>query len=825
MPGSRAQLDKRCWHSHYTTMRNLAVLLFAVGLCPGLASSTEPREGVAILQKRCSTCHGGQVTLSGLDLTSRESTLRGGQRGPAVVPGDAEESRLVHFVRREAEPAMPPTGAIPAEEVAALEKWVNEGFEWPQGTTDLQTPPSTWWAFQKPQRPAVPNGATGSAAIDAFVDQGLNEQNLQPSDEADPRTLIRRASFDLHGLPPSPAEIESLVADGSADAWPQLVERLLASPRYGEKWGRHWLDLVRYGDTAGFETDPYHLDAWRYRDYVIKSFNEDKPYDRFIREQIAGDELWPEDADAGTATALFRVGPHRDLQVKIEEQNRIEKLSDYVATTSEVFLGLSVGCARCHDHKFDPIPQRDYYRVQAIFEPIVNTRHMLQPLALLDEVNKTKREFQLYQIGAQLQALYAPYEQLLRREKLENVDASVLIAFETLNLDRTPAQEALVNEYADRARVSDAEVLSAMSDGDKERLEGVRRRLFQIFKGYGPGPFVDGITDSDARFPDSYIWLRGNPESRGETVRPGFLSALGGGDIPEAPEGSKTTGRRTALAEWLVDQDNPLTARVMVNRIWQYHFGRGLVATPSDFGVRAQKPAQPELLDWLAVEFMESGWSIKHMHRLIMNTRSYRRTAIPSEAAAAKDPENVYLSHYSRRRLSAEEVRDSVLKASGSLNLKMGGLPAVPPLQPEELYGIIGGAESAWPVSPDPAEHFRRSIYLLSRRTFTQPMFAAFDKPDGIASCPRRSESTTAPQSLTLLNSEFMVEQSRLLARVAEDVDDLWRRSLGRTPNAQEREWVEAFLVEQGAVQGSRAAAEAELARALLNLNEFLYVE
>jgi hypothetical protein len=424
-----------------------------------------------------------------------------------------------------------------------------------------------------------------------------------------------------------------------------------------------------------------------------------------------------------------------------------------------------------------------------------------------------------------LQALYAPYEQELRREKLQDLDPSVLTAFETANLDRTPEQDALVSEYAERARVSAPEVLSAMSDGDKERLEGVQRRLVQIFKGYGPGPFVDGITDSDARFPDSYIWLRGNPDSRGETVRPGFLSALGGGDIPEAPEGSKTTGRRTALAEWLIDQVKPVTARVLVNRIWQYHFGRGLVATPSDFGVRAQKPAQPELLDWLAVEFMESGWSIKHMHRLIMNTRAYRRIAIPSEMAAVKDPENVYLSHYSRRRLSAEEVRDSVLKASGRLNLKMGGIPAVPPLQAEELYGIIGGAESAWPVSPDPAEHFRRSIYLLSRRTFTQPMFAAFDKPDGIASCSRRSESTTAPQSLTLLNSEFMVEQANLLATAADNVDDLWSRSLGRMPHAQEREWVESFLAEQEAIQGSRAAAEAELARVLLNLNEFLYVE
>lgn len=769
-------------------------------ILPGVVSmavaSPESDAGFRVFEARCFQCHGGAVSLSGLNLGNREAALKGGSRGAAVQPGQAAGSLLYQVVSHAKAPAMPPTGKLADEEIEALRKWIDAGFEWPANAAAPVK--SDWWAFRKPVRPPAPPASKGESVIDAFVDAVLKKQNLPASPEADRLTLLRRAYMDLHGLPPTPKEVDEFLGDKSPEAWEKLIDRLLESPRYGEKWGRHWLDLVRYGDTAGFETDPYHLDAWRYRDYVIESFNNDKPYNQFIKEQLAGEELWPEDPAAVTATGLFRVGPHRDLQVKVEEENRIEKLSDYVETTSGVFLGLTLGCARCHDHKFDPLPQRDFYRMQAIFEPAVNKKHMLQPLALLSSVNETKREFRLWQLGKYLSQIYEPYEKELR--------------------DKQPEGER-------RRRISEEELRAAMSPADRERLASVERELVKIFRGYGPPPFVDGIGDASARWQPSFVAERGNPQNPGEEVKPGFPSVLGGGDIPEPGPRAASTGRRTAFAEWLTSPDNPLTARVMVNRIWQYHFGRGLVRTSSDFGVRAGKPSHPELLDWLALEFIDRGWSIKAMHRLMMNTKVYRRSSVPTAVAREKDPENIYLARMSRRRLSAEEVRDSVLLVSGRLNLEMGGQPVVHPLDEEELYGIIGRPDEAWPVTPDSKQHTRRSVYVLARRTFVQPMFAAFDKPDGVGSCPQRNESTTAPQSLTLLNSRFMVEQANHLAATHPELDAMWRQVLGRTPKPQEKQWAEEFLEQQARNQGSMETARAELARALLNLNEFLYVD
>ncbi|MBK9168612.1 MAG: PSD1 domain-containing protein [Bryobacterales bacterium] len=779
----------------------------ALTLLAATLGSAVAHDGYRVIESRCLQCHGEAVALSGLKLNSREGALRGGSRGAAVTPGDARASLLWQLLNHAQAPAMPPTGRLADGEIAAVRDWIDSGFAWPSETKAVR---SEWWAFRKPDRPPAP---PGDAAVDAFLDRAMRAKGLHPAPEADRRTLVRRAYRNLHGLPPTPEQVDAFLRDDSPDAWAKLIDALLESPRYGEKWGRFWLDLVRYGDTAGFETDPYHLDAWRYRDYVIKSANEDKPYDRFIREQLAGDEMWPGDAAAVTATGYFRVGPHRDLQVKVEEQNRIEKLSDYVETTSGVFLGLTLGCARCHDHKFDPLPQRDFLRMQAIFEPAVNRRHMLQPLALLSDVSYTKREFKLWQIGAQVASLYAPYEKQLRRQKLAGLPDSVLKAFETPQDQRSAEQQALVTEYNRQARVAEDEIREALSAEDRETLDAVEKRLVTIFRGYGPPPFVDGIGDA------APVWRVK------DQIRPGFPAVVGGGDVPDAPEGAKSTGRRTALANWIASPENPLTARVMVNRIWQFHFGRGLVPTASDFGVRSGRPSHPELLDWLATEFVRQGWSVKAMHRLIMNTAAYRRSAAPVAKSREADPDNVFLSHMSRRRLTAEEIRDSVLYAAGELNLKIGGPPAVPPLDEEELYGIIGNVGDAWPVSPDPAQHNRRGIYLLARRTFVQPMFAVFDQPDGVGSCPRRNESTTAPQSLTLLNSRFTVDQARKLAAAAPDPAAMWRRVLGREPTRQEDEWVRAFLAAQAANQSSEEDARAELARALLNLNEFLYVD
>ncbi|MBI1792213.1 MAG: DUF1553 domain-containing protein, partial [Acidobacteria bacterium] len=390
---------------------------------------------------------------------------------------------------------------------------------------------------------------------------------------------------------------------------------------------------------------------------------------------------------------------------------------------------------------------------------------------------------------------------------------------------RSSEQEALSVKSEEAIRVPDDEIRAALTQADAERLHAVEKRLVAMFAGYAPPPMAPGIIDVGREAPRTYIALRGNPGSPGEEVRPGFPTALGGGDIPDPPLHATTTGRRKALAEWLTGRENPLFARVMVNRIWQYHFGVGLLKTPSDFGTRAGRPSHPELLDWLAAEFPARQWSIKAMHKLIMMSAAYRRGSNASPAARERDPDNVLLSHMNRRRLQSEEIRDAVLASSGSLNLKMGGPPVVPPLEAEEMFGMIGNPQNAWPVTPNPEEHTRRNIYLLQRRTFQPPMTEAFDSPDGVASCARRNESTTAPQSLALLNSRFMMEQAQALAAKVQTIEDAWRRVLGRDPSAAERAAAAGFIERQTARAGSKAAAFAELARGLLNSNEFLYVD
>src|SRR5439155_849006 len=436
--------------------------------------------------------------------------------------------------------------------------------------------------------------------------------------------LIRRASFDLLGLPPTSEQVRQFVDDNSPGAWERLIDSLLASPRYGEKWGRHWLDLVRYGDTAGFEQDPYTLEAWRYRDYVIKSFNDDKPYDRFAKEQIAADELYPDEPEARVGTGYYRVGTNRDMLFKVEDVNVVEKLTDYVDTTSQVFLGLTVGCARCHDHKFDPIPQRDFYRMQAIFAPAVNDRVFLEynPARFYD-LAANGREYELRLIGEQINHIERPYRARLRGAKIAKLAPDVQAVLKLKPEERTPQQQAVATEMEEAVRVSDDEIRAALTQADAERLHGIEKRLVSLFAGYGPPPMAPGVIDVGREAPRTYIALRGNPDARGDEVKPGFLTILGGGEIPEPPIEAKSTGRRKALAEWMASADNPMFARVMVNRIWQFHFGSGLLATPSDFGTRAGKPSHPELLDWLASEFVERKWSMKAMHKLIMMSDTY----------------------------------------------------------------------------------------------------------------------------------------------------------------------------------------------------------
>jgi hypothetical protein len=812
-------------------------------LAPALSADPAPR-ALEILSANCAQCHSKTLALSGLDLSSRDAALKGGSRGAALTPGNAAASRLIQVVeRKDPKLAMPPTKALAAADVETLKEWVNAGAQW---TGSLQQRP-TWWSLQKPVRPAVPRSGNAWAQneIDEFVWAKLQANQLQPSPEADRRTLLRRVTFDLTGLPPTSAELDAFVRDKSADAWSKVVERLLASNHYGEKWGRHWLDLARYSDTAGFELDSYIHDAWRYRDYVIQSFNQDKPYDRFIKEQIAGDELFLEDPVSQTGTGLFCVGPNRDLFPDQADINREEILTDYADTTAGVFLGLTAGCARCHDHKFDPISQKDYYQIRAIFAPAVKTAIPLNRLGSLGHlVGESVREWKLREIGENIRAARGRCQKQLSAEKTKPLPAEVQAALQLADDERTPRQRELASEYGGKVGVTDDEIRACLSASERDALASSERKLVRMFAEYRPKPFACGLNDVGDHAPRTFIPAKsGRPK---QEVQPGFFSALqwegGNFEVPPPPEDrvatgpiplAPTTGRRTALAQWIATPDNPLTARVMANRIWQFHFGRGLVATPSDFGTRGRAPTHPELLDWLATEFVGRGWSIKQMHRLILHSATYRQSSLATATAMEKDPENLLLARFSRRRLNADEIRDAALAATGTLNKEMYGRPVVTPLSKEELENLTQRPDDAWVVTADTRHHTRRSVYLLQKRTFRLPMMEVFDAPESMLTCPKRESSTTAPQSLTLLNSSFSIEQSRGLAlQVAQQyatneaaVAALWQQLLLRAPEATEVTRAVAFLRQQQTNASTREAALAELIRGMLNLNEFLYVD
>jgi hypothetical protein len=793
---------------------------------PCAAQDAMAKRAVQVLQAQCSGCHGGNVAMSDLRIDSREALLKGGQRGSAVKSGSSQSSLLIQAVNHSGKLAMPPGKKIEAADAELLTRWVDAGAPWPQV--------SKWWSFQPPVRPAVPaiSDPWVRTTIDAFILEKLRAAKLQPAAAADPRALIRRVYYDMHGLPPTPDVIEKFVNDKSSDAYEKLVDGLLASPRYGEKWGRHWLDLVRYGDTAGFEQDPYLLYAWRYRDYVIESFNQDKPYDRFVKEQIAGDELYPDDPVAQTGTGYYTVSPNRDMLFKVEDVNRVETLTDYVDTTGAVFLGLTVACARCHDHKFDPISQRDYYRMQAIFVPAEKTRIFLQydPARGYD-LAENIRHAKLREIGDQLEAILKPYQKRLSDEKLAKLPADVRDAFATEEGRRTPAQRAVVEENRKKISPGAEEVRAILTPEHAAALHKIEVQLVGMFTGFKAGPFAPGVRDISREAPKTFLPAKAG--AKPEAVNAGLLSALGGGDISEPPVDATSTLRRKALAEWIASPSNPLTARVIVNRIWQYHFGKGLVSTPSDFGVRGATPTHPELLDWLATEFVANGWSMKKLQRQILLSSVYRQSTTPSSDAQQRDAENKLLSHMNRRRLFPEEMRDGMLQASGALNLKMGGRPVVPPVDKEELYGLSQSPDSMWIVTANPDEQRRRSVYMFSRRTFRPAMFENFDAPDGIRTCARRESSNTAPQSLTLLNGRWTTDESRRLGALicqgnpdsAEIVKQAWRAVLGRQPDASELERGQKFLQLQTSELGSMTAAASELARALFNSNEFLYVD
>jgi mono/diheme cytochrome c family protein len=774
-------------------MRSVA-LLFAGAIAIPVFSQTGVAPAQAILEKHCVSCHGA-ARMSGLDLRERDTILKGGKRGPAIVPGKPDESTLLRAVMRQGELQMPPGKlGLAADEVATLRKWIEAGAPW---NASAGASESAWWAFRKLSGAAVPavkNAGWIRNPVDAFILAKLEEKGLHPVAAASRRTLVRRAYFDLHGLPPTPEDVEQFVNDPAPDAYEKLIDRLLASPRYGERWGRRWLDVVRYADTGGFETDVYFMNAWRYRDYVIDSFNADKPYDQFVREQIAADELWPDNLELDGSydlpkqkqidlakrigTGLYTIGPMAAEYTFFGDQFRAEWQADAVDTTGAAFLGLTLGCARCHDHKFDPISQRDYYRMAAIF---AGSEDREIPIVSQMGIYEYTRYVTRLLIADQLKA------------KVGRMDGGK----KSKRRELTPAE--------------------------KDERESLLR---QIGDAYVKAPMryaTANVLVHTEQVPDTHILVRGDFKQKGPKVEPGFLSALGGGSVEEPAERPFVPQRRKALALWMTSKGQALLARVMVNRIWQEHFGRGIVATANDFGRQGDAPSHPELLDWLAGQFIERGWSMKAMHRVIMLSSAYRLSSAPDAGNAKIDSENQYFWKMNRRRLEAEALRDSVLATAGTLNLKAGGPPVAVPLSEEEKEGMRDASQ--WPVSSDPADYTRRSVYLYVKRSFRLPMLETFDAPDASASCARRDASTVAPQALALMNSEFMSAQAArfaaaLLAKHGSSPDKVvdagWLAAFGRAPSADEKRKAVSFL--------SKSTLP-RLCLLMFNMSEFLYVD
>lgn len=828
-----------------------------------------------LLENRCLKCHGPSMQLGKLDLRDRAAALKGSGKGAALVPGDPEKSPLYRHVAGLDKPQMPMDGKLKPEEIATLRNWIAQGAPW-EGTLGASAAQArdlkkleTWvvpagakeqWAFRRPVRPAVPaNGA--KHPVDAFLRETLAGRGLSYAPKADKPTLVRRAFLDLIGLPPTPAEVKQFVDDPSPEAWPKLIERLLASPHYGERWGRHWLDVARYADSNGYEHDFDRPNAWRYRDYVIQSFNKDTPFDVFLQEQLAGDEMPNRSYDRLIATAFLRNYAKVGFREKDNPQFRYEYLDDMIATLGRGVMGVTVQCARCHNHKFDPIGQADYYRLQASLWGYVEVDHPLTPeaeakayaakIAAITEQARPLRD--------EIKLLEQPYREVLLTAKYKKWPEHIQKAVFTPEKERTAGQTLLANQIIRTTNVTPGELDRAMSAADLAKKRSLEARIKEIEKNRPkPIPVAMGITDGDYRLtpdgagdepapgkglqrekiegtflsdgsspyrpPASYFLHGGDINSKGSPSLPGFVAILDDGQTPAEmpPADGRTSGRRLALAKWLTSGRHPLTARVMANRIWHHHFGRGIVTTLDNFGKTGEAPTHPELLDWLAVEFVEKGWSIKQMHRLLMTSEAYQMSSQwVTEKHLLTDADNLLWWRYRPQRLEAEIVRDNILAASGALNTTVGGKAVFPELPKEILASMDKGI---WNQTKDGPEVWRRSVYVYRKRGLPLPFFEVFDLPDQNLTCGRRNVSTVPTQALTLMNNEWVLGQAaRFADRVATDagpdaaaqVRRAYELALGRVPTAEEQRVGVEFL---------KTRTLGDLAHVVLNLNEFIYL-
>lgn len=803
------------------------------------AESDLPARAMAILREKCLSCHGGSDKIrGGLALTSREAMLTGGDSGPAIDLESPEDSLLLSAVNYDAL-EMPPSGKLPAAEIGIIAEWLKAGAAWSGESIAAEHAPAhaspavneetkKWWAWQPVRKPEVPGFAdTEPHPIDAFLRRSREQQGLAANGPADRRTLVRRAFYDLTGLPPTPQQVEAFVNDQRPDAWERLVDELLASPHYGEKWGRHWLDLVRYAESNSYERDGTKPFVWRYRDYVIRAFNDDKPYDQFLIEQLAGDELDEVTPESIIATGYYRLGIWDDEPAD-PEQAWYDDMDDVLATTSQSMLGLTINCARCHEHKIDPVPQTDYYRLLAFFRNIrrygvrahetvvdASLRSIASPEAEEKFANE-RREWQ-EKVEANRKGLEA-IEEMVKKDFIPVEHEDFRDEGKRIDLVRKRAGTVITQEQADEY----ARLMADMRALRENRPESLEMALC--------------VKETGARPKKTHVLIRGNAHAEGDEVQPGFPEVLGVPDpeIVPAADG-RSTGRRLALAKWIASRENPLTARVMANRIWQYHFGRGIVRTSSDYGFQGTPPTHPELLDWLAAEFIEGDWRIKRMHKLIMTSKAWQMSSEDNAACNAKDPLNDYFWKFEMRRLTAEEVRDSILFVNGRLNSEKMYGPSIYPVQPQEVLDGQSIPGDNWHTSSGD-ELNRRSVYIHIKRSLPVPILANFDIADPDSPCPARFNTVQPTQALGMINSDFLKLQAGAFAQSVRDsvpekenitgqVGEALRRVLQREPEDAEVARGVAF------VQSPPVAGEKETDRLALfclialNLNEFLYLD